>query len=156
MPDETLFDQHKRIARDNPCYLAMETQDPAFIWDEGPWRHGLTVDAGYMNLHEARPTGGPVWHLVVSYQGELEMPSDRELIRYGVDVMGDLGDGHQAWHDLYWYGSSRVFHLRRRMTREEQGSLATRDIRGTAEARARAKRARKAVPRQTWAEDFVE
>jgi hypothetical protein len=79
---------------------------------------------------------GPVWHVSVASQGipygrtALEAQAEREL-----EQVGDAGRGE--WRE--WSG--RAFHLRRRLSESEEAMVGpVMDIRGTDEARRRAKR----------------
>ena len=95
-----LFERHKRIARENPIYLSMETQDPAYQWELDSWLHILTVDAGYMCTK--REAGGPVWHLSVSWQGYLQhIDPAQEAAGYARALVGDTGDSGMQWIEAF-------------------------------------------------------
>jgi hypothetical protein len=74
----------------------------------------------------------------------------RSLLRdYALAALAGVGDTGQEWEE--WTG--RAFHLRRRLTAEEENITGpVLDVRGTEEGRRRADRMRRILPSPLWSQ----
>lgn len=137
------MNKHQHIAFKHPCLLDIEVLHPRFSYVHGIHSVVLTLNSGFECLENHY--GGPVWHASTAMYAPIQADLIflRQCAYRALEGVGDATRGQ--WEQ--WNEGEGVFHLRRRLTEEEQAIIGeARDIRDTDEAEKRYRAIRMVLP----------